>query len=108
MTGPSEACRQLIPCTKPRGIDMRRREVIKSLAGLAVTALPFAARAQLPERMRRVGIQLAGGSEKLDYQARVAAFVKALEQLGWTDGRNLRMEVRFGGGSEADIRKSVA
>jgi putative tryptophan/tyrosine transport system substrate-binding protein len=108
MTGPSEACRQLIRCPKPRGIDMRRREVIKSLAGLAVTALPFVARAQQPERMRRVGIQLAGGGEELDYQARVAAFVKALEQLGWTDGRNLRMEVRFGGGSEADIRKSVA
>ena len=56
----------------------------------------LAARAQQPERARRVGILMAGSTEELDYQARVAASLKELQQLGWSEGRNLRAEVRLG------------
>ena len=84
---------------------MRRREFI-TLVGGAAAMWPLTARAQQPERARRVGILLAGGTEEPDYQARVAASLKELQQLGWSEGRNLRVEVR-GGGSEANIRKNI-
>jgi putative ABC transport system substrate-binding protein len=86
---------------------MRRREFITLLGG-TVVAWPLAAHAQQPERTRRIGILLAGSTEESDYKARVASALKGLQQLGWTDGRNLRVEVRFAGGSEADIRRNVA
>jgi putative ABC transport system substrate-binding protein len=85
---------------------MRRREFIGLLGGSV--AWPLAARAQQSERMRRVGILLAGGTEESDYQARVKASLKELQQLGWSEGRDLRIEVRFSGGSEANIRKNIA
>ena len=84
---------------------MRRREFI-TLVGGAAAMWPLTARAQQPERARRVGILLAGSTEEPDYQARVAASPKELQQLGWSEGRNLRVEVRSGG-SEANIRKNV-
>ena len=84
---------------------MRRREFI-TLVGGAAAMWPLTARAQQPERARRVGILLAGSAEEPDYQARVAASLKELQQLGWSEGRNLRVEVR-GGGSEANIRKNI-
>jgi putative ABC transport system substrate-binding protein len=86
---------------------MQRREFVALLGGAAV-AWPLVARAQQGERMRRIGILLAGSTDEPDYEARVAASLKVLQQLGWTDGRNLRVEVRFGGGSDADIRRKVA
>ena len=86
---------------------MRRREFITVVGG-AAAMWPLAARAQQPERARRVGILMAGSTEELDYQARVAASLKELQQLGWSEGRNLRAEVRFGDGSEASIRKNIA
>jgi putative ABC transport system substrate-binding protein len=86
---------------------MQRREFITLIGGAAV-AWPLAARAQQPERMRRIGILLAGSTDEPDYKARGAASLMTLQQLGWTDGRNMRVEVRFGGGFEADIRRYVA
>ena len=74
---------------------MRRREFITLLGGAA--GWPLVARAQQPERMRRVGILLAGFTDEPDYKARVAASLKELQQLGWSEGRNVRVEVRFGG-----------
>jgi putative ABC transport system substrate-binding protein len=58
--------------------------------------------------MRRVAILFAGSTDEADYKARVAASLKELQQLGWSEGRNLRVEVRFAGGSEADLRKNIA
>jgi putative ABC transport system substrate-binding protein len=86
---------------------MRRREFITLLVG-AAASWPLAARAQEPQRTRRVAILFAGSTDEPDYKARVAASLKELQQFGWSEGRNLRVEVRFAGGSEAELRKNIA
>ena len=82
---------------------MRRREFITLLGGAAV-AWPLAARAQQPERMRRIGV-ISAGRDDPDLRARNAAFVQGLAQLGWTDGRNVRIDYRVGEGNADDLRK---
>jgi putative ABC transport system substrate-binding protein len=84
---------------------MKRREFI-TLVGGAAAAWPLAARAQQTERVRRIAV-LTGGPrpDDSDAQANIAAFVQALQQLGWTDERNVRIEYRWGLGNTADIRK---
>jgi hypothetical protein len=67
---------------------MRRREFITLISGAAV-AWPLAARAQQPERMRRIGVLLPASADDLNHQARVGAFLQALALLGWTIGRNV-------------------
>ncbi len=84
---------------------MRRREFL-SLVGGAAAAWPVDAMGQQSQAMRRVGV-LTGGSGP-DSQARVAVFLKALEQLGWTAGQNVRLEIRQGGGNDENIRKNAA
>ena len=84
-----------------------RRKFLAGFGGAAV-AWPLAAQAQQQERMRRIGvlIQVAEG----DPQARteVAAFLQSLQELGWSEGRNLRVDTRWGGGDANRIRKSAA
>ena len=83
---------------------MKRREFITLLCGTAV-GLPFAARAQQAERARRIGaIMGSTGTGRSD----IAAFQQALQQLGWIDGRNVRIDYRFGLGNAADIRRHTA
>jgi ABC-type uncharacterized transport system substrate-binding protein len=76
---------------------MRRREFIALLGGAAV-AWPLAARAQQPERMRRIGVLMNLAADDPEGQARLTAFLQRLQQLGWTDGRNLRIDYRWGTG----------
>src|ERR1700738_4902367 len=76
------------------GADMRRREFISLLGGAAV-AWPLAARAQQGERMRRVGVLVNDVETDPQVQGRIAAFRQALEQLGWLEGRNIHIELRF-------------
>ena len=64
---------------------MRRREFI-TLIGGATVVWPLAARAQQPERMRRIGVLLGLAANDPEGQARIGAFLQALRQLGWTDG----------------------
>src|SRR5258708_4359294 len=78
--------------------DMRRREFIALVGGGAV-AWPLAARAQQADRMRRVGMLSTLTSDDPEGQARVAAFRDALQKLGWTDGRNLRIAMITSGAS---------
>jgi putative tryptophan/tyrosine transport system substrate-binding protein len=85
---------------------MQRREFITLLSGAA--AWPLAARAQQPERMRLIGVLTGLAADDPDAQARYAAFVKGLQQLGWTDGRNVRIDTRWGGGDADNIRKHAA
>jgi len=85
---------------------MRRREFISLLVS-TVTAWPLVARAQQPDRMRRIGA-LAGIADDAEGQARFAAFQQGLHQLGWTDGRNVRIDYRWGGGDSDNIRKHAA
>ena len=85
---------------------MKRRDFITLLGGAAVT-WPLAARAQKTERMRRIGVLMGGaGSDPVD-QARLAAFLDGLQQLGWTDGRNVRIDTRWPAG-DADRNRTYA
>src|SRR2546430_14315263 len=87
--------------------DMRRREFITLLGG-AATTWPLAARAQQGERVRRIGVLMPFTADDLPGRARLMTFVQALQQLGWIDGRNVRIEPRWGGGNVGDIRKFAA
>ena len=79
-----------------------------SLLGGAVAAWPLAARAQQPERMRRVGVLMPNAADDPEYQARMAAFLQGLAQLGWIDGRNVRIDTRWGVADADRIRKYAA
>ena len=85
---------------------MNRRTFIAALGGAA--AWPFVARAQQPERMRRIGVLMPGTADDAEYQARMAAFLQRLQQLGWTDGRNVEIDTRWAAGDANLIRKYVA
>jgi putative tryptophan/tyrosine transport system substrate-binding protein len=86
--------------------DLTRRGVIELVGGAA--AWPLGAGAQQPARMRRVGALSGIGADDPESQARIAAFEEVLRQLGWTDGRNVRIEHRWGGGDPDNIRKQAA
>jgi putative ABC transport system substrate-binding protein len=82
---------------------VRRREFITLLGGAA--AWPLAARAQQGERMRRIGVLMPLTADDADEQAVMLIFVQALQQLGWTDGSNLRIDLRGAGANLDDSRK---
>ena len=86
---------------------MRRRDFIKGIAGSTV-AWPLAARAQQGERVRLVCILEGISADTPSAKERYAAFLEGLQQLGWTPGRNVRLEARWGGGDEAATRKHAA
>jgi putative ABC transport system substrate-binding protein len=83
---------------------MRRRDLIALLGGAAV-ALPRAVIAQAPERMRRIGVLMAPAESNPDAQAQLTAFRDRLQQLGWADGRNLQIEVRWAGGDIGRVQR---
>ena len=86
---------------------MKRRAFISLLSGAA--AWPIVARAQQHERMRRIGVLVSGlAADDPEWQARGTAFVQGLQELGWTDGRNVRVEYRFGLGDPDRLRKFAA
>ncbi len=86
---------------------MIRREFI-TLVGGAAAAWPRAARAQQAERVRRIGILLPAAADDTVFQARVGAFLQALALLGWTIGRNVRIDTRWATTNAADIRRHAA
>jgi len=81
---------------------IRRREFITLLGGAA--AWPLAARAQQGDRVRRIGVLTTGDENDSFAKTQVSAFTQALADLGWTDGRNVRMDLRWGA-SGADINR---
>ena len=85
---------------------MKRREFITLLGGAA--AWPLAARAQQPERMRRIGVLEPLAVDDPEALARVTAFAQGLQQLGWTDGRNIRIDIRWAAGNADEIRKQAS
>src|SRR5215472_14114693 len=89
-----------------RGARMIGRRDFITLLGGAV-AWPLAARAQQGERVRRIGL-LMGTSDDQEGQARVTALKQGLQELGWTDGRNIQIETRFGGADAGRIRAHAA
>src|SRR3954447_23833794 len=84
-----------------------RREFITLLGGAAV-AWPVATRAQQGERVRRVGVLMNLAADDPESPARLAALLQGLEQLGWTDGRNVRIDTRWGGGNADEFRGHAA
>src|SRR6476659_8561392 len=83
--------------------DMRRRKCISLLGGAA--AWPMAARAQQPERVRRIGVLLPAAADDPEWQARAGAFQQALAVLGWTIGRNVRIDTRWASSNVAESRR---
>src|SRR5262249_37203006 len=87
-------------------VTIGRRELLAALGGAAV-AWPLAARAQQDERMRRIGVLVAVADDP-EGQARVTAFVQALQELGWTVGRNVRIDIRWAAGDAERYRRYAA
>jgi hypothetical protein len=83
---------------------MRRREFITLLSGTATT-WPLAARAQQPDRVRRIGMLILYSQTDREGHARITAFLETLQRLGWTEGRNVRIEYRWSAG---DARREKA
>jgi putative tryptophan/tyrosine transport system substrate-binding protein len=88
-------------------MTMKRREFITLLGG-AATAWPLAAHAQQGERMRRIGILTGIAGEDTETKARISAFLQELQRLGWTEGRNVRIDIRAGAGNAVATRKYAA
>jgi putative ABC transport system substrate-binding protein len=85
---------------------VKRREFISVLGGAA--AWPLAVRAQQLERMRRIGVLMNLAADDAEGQALMAAFLRGLQQLGWTDGRNVRIDYRWTAGDIDRIRRYAA
>jgi putative tryptophan/tyrosine transport system substrate-binding protein len=83
---------------------MRRRDFLSLLGG---AAWPLAARAQRGEKMRRIGVLLAPGPDDKEYSHLVTAFLQRLQQLGWGDGHNVQIAIRWSGGNSERIRKNA-
>jgi putative ABC transport system substrate-binding protein len=83
--------------------DLRRREFI-TLLGTCAAAWPLAAGAQQSDRVRRIGVLLPDVENDPEARRRLAAFTQALAELGWTDGRNVRMDLRWAGTDNNRIR----
>lgn len=90
------------------GARVRRREFIRLIGGVA--AIPLAARAQQGERIRRVAVFSSAATDTNDPegQANLAAFLEAIQQLGWINGKNLRIEQRVGANSTERMRRQAA
>jgi putative ABC transport system substrate-binding protein len=86
---------------------MRRREFVISSA-VAFAAWPFPAYAQSADRMKRVGALLPAVQDDLEYPSLLTAFVQALQRLGWTNGVNVHIDVRWASGSSEAIKKAAA
>ena len=86
---------------------MQRRKFV-TLLGSAAEAWPLTARAQQTGGMRRIGVLMGLAADDRQGQERVAAFVQSLQELGWTDGRNVRIDTRWTAGNAAETRKYAA
>jgi putative tryptophan/tyrosine transport system substrate-binding protein len=87
-------------------MQIQRREFVTGLAGVAV-GWPIAARAQQSERVRHIGVLVAVADDP-ESRGRIRAFVQALQELGWTEGRDVRIDTRWGGGDPDRFRRYAA
>jgi len=86
---------------------MKRREFIALISGVSL-GWPLAARAQQQDRKRRIGVLMALAADDPAGQARFVAFVQALQELGWTDGRNVQIDTRWAAGDAERFRRYAA
>jgi ABC-type uncharacterized transport system substrate-binding protein len=87
---------------------VKRRAFITLLGGAAAAGWPLPARAQQPDRVRRISVLMTLAADDPESAARLAAFRQGLQQLGWTDGRNVRINTRWAAGDAELIRKYAA
>ena len=90
---------------------MRRRTFITLLGGAAAAPAmlwPRAARAQQGERMRRIGVLSQLAADDAEWQSRLAGFLQTLQELGWTVGRNVRIDYRLSADNPERVRRDVA
>src|SRR5262245_29010103 len=85
------------------GQPMRRREFITLIGGAA--AWPLAAPAQQGERVRRIGLLVSNAEDDPQGKPRAAAFLQGLQQLGWTEGRNVQIDIRWGAADAASAHR---
>src|SRR5262245_22406336 len=88
-------------------LDLRRRQFITLLSG-AAAAWPLAVRAQQSDRMRRIGVLVNLPADDPQAQVRNAALLQGLQELGWTVGRNVRIDFRWGAANAERIRRDAA
>ena len=93
--------------TDQMAIGIGRRQFISAFSGLSVM-WPLAARAQQPERMRRIGVLQTGNESDPEWQRRIAIFVQGLQELGWKEGANVVIDYRLGGEDSERIRLYAA
>src|SRR5262249_18096586 len=86
---------------------MRRRDFIEGIAGSAAV-WPLAARAQQPERLRRIGVLISTREDDPEGQARAALLRQGLSELGWTEGRNIHIDYRWVGGDATRAKANAA
>jgi ABC-type uncharacterized transport system substrate-binding protein len=86
--------------------QMKRRDFILALG--AAAAWPLAARAQQPERMRRIGVLLPAAANDPEFQARMRAFQQGLEESGWSIGRNIQLDIRWATPDATKVRRQAA
>jgi len=82
---------------------MRRRQFIAFLGGAA--GWPLVARAQQPDRVRRIGVFMTLAADDPEVAPRITAFAQGLQELGWTDGRNMRIDYRWSAGDAERVRR---
>src|SRR6516165_2847791 len=97
-----------LPAARRRGDRMNNRREFITLLGCAAAAWPITGRAQQPERTRRIAILLNAAADDPRYQPWVGAFLQALALLGWTIGRNVRIDTRWSGANAAETRRHAA
>jgi putative ABC transport system substrate-binding protein len=85
---------------------MQRREFITILGG--AVALPTTARAQQPDRLRRIGVLMAHTESDREFQVYLGAFREGLHKLGWTEGHNIQIDTRWGALEDAEVRQRSA
>ena len=100
----SKICRSFVVLNSEQAL--RRRDFV-TVIGIAAVGWPLYSRAQ-SDRLRRVGILLSLAADDPEAQRRVAPFQQRLQQLGWTDGTNIRIDIRWSGSNASDIRKYAA
>ena len=88
-------------------VTIGRRELLAALGG-AAAAWPLAARAQQAERVRRIGVLANLAEDDLETRSRNAVVLRGLQELGWIEGRNVRIDYRFSLGNMARLRQDAA
>ena len=87
--------------------DIKRRKFLATLLGGAAAAWPLAARAQQPGRMRRIGVLMGFDDNDPEAKGWLSIFTRELAELGWTDGRNVRMDLRWASGNNRVNSKAL-